>query len=66
MSRKTNIIMALIGTGLFMTFIIGLAHSIATGFAGFSGGLPFIIIAGIVIAMALYNVWEDAIRDDDK
>ena len=66
MSRMTNIIMALIGTGLFMVFIIGLSHSISTGFAGFWGGFPFMVIAGLVIAMALYNVWEDAFRDSDK
>ena len=45
-----------------MTFIIGLSHSISTGFAGFSGGLPFMVIAIIVICMALYDFWEDAIR----
>ncbi|MEQ9259657.1 MAG: hypothetical protein RIG84_11195 [Roseovarius sp.] len=60
----TNIIMGLIGTGLMMTFVIGLSHSISTGFAGFKGGLPFMIIAIVVIAMALYNFWEDAVRKD--
>lgn len=64
MSRLTNIIMGIIGTGLMAVFVIGLSHSISTGFAGFWGGLPFAIIAIAVIAMALYNLWEDAIRKD--
>ena len=62
MSRVTNIITGLIGLGLMFTFIIGLAYSIATGFAGFWGGLPIICIAGFVLCLALYNFWEDAIR----
>ena len=43
----TNIrkITGFIGLGLVFTFILGLAHSISTGFAGFWGGLPFLIIA---------------------
>lgn len=64
MSRTTTIIVALIGTALMMIFVIGLSHSISTGFAGFSGGLPFMIIAIVVIAMALYDLWEEAIRKD--
>ncbi|WP_282153083.1 hypothetical protein [Ruegeria atlantica] len=64
MSRLTNIIMGLIGIGLMMTFILGLAHSISTGFAGFWGGLPFLCMAVFVIALALYNFWEDAVKKD--
>lgn len=62
MSRAVTILVAVIGTALMMTFVIGLAHSIATGFAGFWGGLPFIIIAGFVILLALYDFWEEAVR----
>lgn len=65
MSRLTNIIMGLIGTGLMAIFVIGLSHSISTGFAGFWGGLPFAFIAVFVIALAVYNLWEDAIRKKD-
>lgn len=65
MSRATTIIVALIGTGLMMTFVIGLSHSISTGFAGFSGGLPFMVIAILVIGMALYDLWEETIKKDD-
>ncbi len=65
MSRTVNIIVAFIGTALMVTFVIGLSYSISTGFAGFWGGLPFMIIAISVIAMALYDYWEDTIRKND-
>ncbi|CTQ52239.1 hypothetical protein LP7551_00756 [Roseibium album] len=65
MSRLTNIIMGVIGTGLMAVFVIGLSYSISTGFAGLWGGLPFAIIAIFVIALALYNFWEDAVRRRD-
>ena len=65
MSRLTKIIVAAIGTVLMMTFVIGLSHSISTGFAGFKGGLPFMFIALFVIALALYDFWEEAVRKDD-
>lgn len=65
MSRMTNIITGLIGLGLMATFILGLSHSISTGFAGFWGGLPFLCIAVFVLALALYNFWEDAVRKKD-
>lgn len=64
MSRLTNIVMGIIGTGLMMVFVLGLAHSISTGFAGFWGGFPFLCIAIFVIALALYNLWEDAFKKD--
>ncbi|MDJ0640244.1 MAG: hypothetical protein QNJ20_15555 [Paracoccaceae bacterium] len=66
MSRTTSIIVGAIGTGLMMIFVIGLSHSISTGFAGFWGGFPFMVIAAIVILMALYDFWEDAIRGKNK
>ena len=62
MSRMTNIITGLIGLALMATFILGLSHSISTGFAGFWGGFPFMVIAIIVLLMAAYNFYEDAIR----
>ena len=37
MSRLTNILMGIIGTGLMMLFVLGLTHSISTGFAGVLG-----------------------------
>ncbi len=52
----------LIGIGLVATFTIGLAKSIATGFAGFWGGLPVIIIVLIVLSMAVYDYWDECWR----
>lgn len=65
MSRAITIIVAAIGTALMMTFIIGLSHSISTGFAGFKGGLPFMLIAIFVICLALYDFWDEAVRKKD-
>jgi hypothetical protein len=64
MSRFVTLIVASIGTALMMVFVIGLSHSISTGFAGFLGGLPFMIIAIFVIALAIFDYWQDAIRKD--
>lgn len=62
MSRTTKFLAGLIGTGLVLTFVIGLAHSISIGFAGFWGGLPFWIIAIFVLSLALYDFWDECIR----
>ena len=62
MSRLTKIIVAVIGTAVWMTFVIGLSHSISTGFAGFWGGLPFMLIAIFVMLLALYDFWDETIR----
>lgn len=59
MSKLVNFITATVGLGLMITFVVGLSYSISTGFAGFWGGLPFAIIAGFVIVLALYNYWEE-------
>ena len=60
--RGTQIVVALIATALMSTFILGLAHSISTGFAGFWGGLPFWVISVTVLSMAVYDFWEEAIK----
>ncbi len=62
LTRTTKIIVGLIATAMMITFIVGLAHSISTGFAGFWGGLPFWIISVAVLLMAVYNYWEDCVR----
>jgi len=62
LSATTKIIVGLIATAMMITFIIGLAHSISTGFAGFWGGLPFWIISIAVLLMAVYNYWEECVR----
>lgn len=62
MSRLTTIIVAAIATALMAIFVIGLSYSISTGFAGFWGGMPFMVIIIFVIALAVYDFWEDAIK----
>ncbi len=59
--KSTKFIVGLIGTALMCIFVIGLAHSISTGFAGFWGGLPFWVIAVSVISMALYDFYEECV-----
>ena len=61
-SRTTRIVTGLIGLLIFAVFIIGLSHSISTGFAGFEGGLPFAIIAGFVICLAAFDFFDECIR----
>jgi len=55
-------IVGFIATALMMTFILGLADSISTGFAGFWGGLPFWVISVAVLSMVVYNFWEECLR----
>ena len=62
LSGVTKIIVGLIATLMMITFIVGLAHSISTGFAGFWGGLPFWIISVAVLLMAVYDYWEECVR----
>lgn len=65
-SKRVNVIVGLIGVGLFCVFVIGLAHSIATGFAGFKGALPFILIVAFVLSLVLYDYWDQAIRSRNQ
>ncbi|MEP3637479.1 MAG: hypothetical protein ABJN14_09500 [Paracoccaceae bacterium] len=62
MSYTVKLIVGLIGTAILCIFVGGLSHSISTGFAGFTGGLPFMIIAIIVCAMAVYDFYDECIR----
>ena len=62
MSYATRLIVGLMGTALVMVFVLGLAYSISTGFAGFWGGLPFWIIALFVLSMAVYDFWDECVR----
>lgn len=62
LSKTTNIITGLIAALLMSVFVIGLAHSISTGFAGVSGGLPFTIIVASVLAMVAYDFWDECVR----
>ena len=51
-----------IASAILAVFILGLAHSISTGFAGFWGGLPFWVISIAVLAMVFYDYWDSALR----
>ena len=52
----------LIGSATLAVFILGLAHSISTGFAGFWGGFPFWIIAIFVLTLVGYDYWDSCLR----
>ena len=64
--KPVRMITGAIGLAIMMIFIIGLAHSISIGFAGFWGGLPFAIIALIVLSMAAYDYWDECLRKRDE
>lgn len=66
LSNGTKFIVAVIGTALMVTFIVGIAYSISTGFAGFWGGLPFWVISLSVMAMALYDFWDECLRKKEQ
>jgi len=55
-----------IGTLLVLIFVFGLAESITSGFAGFWGGLPFWLIATIVMLMAIYDFYDETIRKNNN
>ena len=61
-SPLIKLITASISTLLVMVFVFGLADSISSGFAGFWGGLPFWVIASVVMLMALYDFYDETIR----
>ena len=56
------IITGLIGLVLLASFVLGLAHSISTGFAGFWGGLPFTVITVTVLLLVGYDYWDQCWR----
>ena len=64
LSKMSKTILGLIATGLVTVFVLGLAHSISTGFAGFWGGLPFWVISILVLSMALYDYWDECLRKE--
>tara|TARA_B100000575_G_C22808848_1_gene476684 strand:- start:79 stop:282 length:204 start_codon:yes stop_codon:yes gene_type:complete len=61
--QKIRVTVAIFATLIFGIFIFGLSHSISTGFAGFWGGLPFALIALFVFGMAIYDMWDETIRN---
>ena len=61
-SRVVPIITGLIGLVLLASFVLGLAHSISTGFAGFWGGFPFTVITVVVLSLVAYDYWDQCWR----
>lgn len=61
-SRLVRVITGLLGLLLIATFVLGLSYSISTGFAGFKGGLPFLIIVVLVLLMVAYDFWDECVR----
>ena len=61
-SPVVAIITGLIGLALLASFVLGLAHSISTGFAGFWGGLPFTVITVTVLVLVVYDYWDQCWR----
>ena len=51
-----------IGTFLVAVFVLGLAESISSGFAGFWGGLPFWIISLSILGLVVYDFWDSCLR----
>ncbi len=66
MNYITKLIIGLGATAIFATFILGLAHSIITGFAGFSGGLPFLIIVLFVLSLASTDYYLECVKKRKK
>lgn len=61
-SRIVEMVTGFIGFAILAVFILGLTHSISTGFAGFWGGLPFALIAIFVLVLAGYDFWDECLR----
>ena len=61
-SPIVRIVTGLIGFLLLASFVLGLSHSISTGFAGFWGGLPFMVITLVVLALVAYDYWDQCLR----
>jgi sterol desaturase/sphingolipid hydroxylase (fatty acid hydroxylase superfamily) len=55
-------VFGLLGFALVAVFVLGLAHSISTGFAGFWGGLPFWGICSTVLPLIAYDYWDTCLR----
>lgn len=53
----------LIGALLVSTFVLGLAESISSGFAGFWGGLPFWFISVPILALVFFDYWNSCFRN---
>jgi len=57
-------IFGFLGFALVAAFVLGLAESITSGFAGFWGGLPFWVISVGVLVLVGYDYWTGCIKRD--
>ena len=57
-----KLLTGLVGFATLAVFILGLAQSITSGFAGFWGGLPFWVISVFVLSLAAYDFWDECVR----
>ena len=55
-------ISGLVGLALVAVFVLGLAASISSGFAGFWGGMPFWLISLSVLVLVAYDYWDSCLR----
>jgi len=65
-SKPVKVVAGFIASAGVIAFVIGLAWSISTGFAGFWGGLPFWFISIAVLGMLVYDYWDDCIRNKNN
>jgi len=52
-----------IGTLAIAVFVLGLAHSISAGAAGFWGGLPFWVICLSILPLVFFDLWDSCFRN---
>ena len=55
--KRIDQIAGVIAVALLVWFIIGLAESISSGFAGFWGGLPVWVIGIFVLGIVIHDLW---------
>ena len=60
--KSIDLFSAIFGLVIVAGFILGLAESITSGFAGFWGGLPFWCISVIVLVMLSYDIWDSLLK----
>lgn len=60
--RQIDKISGALGALILMVFVLGLSHSISTGFAGFWGGFPFMIITIASLGLVIYDYWDTCLR----
>jgi len=63
-TAMVKLISGLMGLLLVAAFVLGLAESISSGFAGFWGGLPFWVISLAVLILVAYDFWESCLRKE--